>query len=143
MPFTSFRVHLKSIEKHLDHDRLNKTADLLKDRGNREDVSHADVMQADLVLYFRAEADHFHDRGVNRFHRWYPDSLLYARRRRRPFELFARAARGASEGVEKILDLSDWGDFKSLIQEIDEDSGFPKPGTFPLNVPHLVGIEQS
>ena len=73
---------------------------------------------------------------------WYPDSLLYAQNRARPFQLFARAAQGSSEGVERVFGFPDWSDFESLTQEIDEDSEFRTPGRFPLNVPLLVGVGQ-
>jgi len=42
----------------------------------------------------------------------------------------------------RIFGFPDWSDFESLIQEIDEDSEFPTPGRFPLNVPQLVGVGQ-
>lgn len=142
--FTTFRQYAESIEERLSNGS-NKTAELIRNRANRRDLSHEDVMQADLVLYLRAEADFLHERVADRFHRWYPDSLAYTRRRRQPFELFARAVRGNSDGVEKALGLRCWDDFESMIQRIDndEDSEFPNPGRRPLNVPQLVGIEQN
>ena len=142
VPFTDFRKYVRSIEDHMDHDCYNKTADLIRDRANRQDLPHEDVMQADLVLYLRARVDQERGRATASFSPWYPDSLLYARRRPRPFELFARAAQGSSEGVERVFGFPDWSDFESLIQEIDEDSEFPTPGRFPLNVPQLVGVGQ-
>ncbi len=142
-PFTSFRTYLVSLEDHWNHDRINKTADLLKDRATRDDLTHDDVMQASLFLYLRAEADEFLDRGVSKYERWYPDALLYAKRRNTPFEVFGRAARGATEGVETVLDLASWKDFVSLINRIDQEKEFPKlDNRWPLEVPRLVGIQQ-
>jgi hypothetical protein len=140
--FTGFRSYVRSIEDHLNHDHSNKTADLLKDRAQRQNPTHDDIMQADLVLYLRSEADQRRDQEADRFHHWYPDSLLYARRHTQPFEFFSRASREESEEVWTVLGLSGWDDFRQLIQEIGEDPGFPTPGRWPLNVPRLVGIEQ-
>lgn len=137
--FPVFQRSVGSVDDHQDQG----TAGLLKRRANHQDLSHEDIMQADLILYLRSAADKHRSRREDLFYGWYPYSLRYARRRTQPFELFARAARGTSEGVEKVLGLSGWRDFKSLIQEIDEESEFPNPGRYPLNVPHLVGIEQS
>lgn len=143
VPFTAFRKHVKSVEDHLDHNCRNRTADLIRDRANRQDLSHEDMMQADLVLHLRARIDRERGRMTDRLHlSWYPDSLLYAQNRARPFQLFARAAQGSSEGVERVFGFPDWSDFESLTQETDEDSEFRTPGRFPLNVPLLVGVGQ-
>jgi len=138
MSFTAFQRGMESIKDHPDHN----AAGLLQSRANRQDLSHADLMQADLVLYLRTEADKYRGRGGNLLYRWYPTSLRFARGRTQPFELFARATRRTSEGLERVLALSDWNEFTSLMQEIEEESGFPEPGRWPINVPRLVGIEQ-
>lgn len=141
-PFTSFRTYLVSLEDHWDHNRVNKTADILKARATRDDLAHDDVMQASLLLYLRAESDRFLDRGVSKYERWYPDVLLYANKRNRPFEIFGRAARGSTEGVKTVLDLASWEDFVSLVHQIDQERGFPKlDNRWPLKVPRLVGIQ--
>lgn len=142
-PFTSFRTYLVSLEDHWNHDRINKTADLLKNRATRRDLTHDDVMQVALILYLRAEAGRLQNRGVGRYERWYPDALLYATERREPFEIFARADRGSTKEVKTVLGLSNWDEFNSLIQQIQQEKGFPElDNRWPLKVPRLVGIQQ-
>jgi hypothetical protein len=73
----------------------NITAELLKDRTNRDDISLEDLMQADLILYLRDELLMF--RGAS----WFPYSLLLFPYR--PFELFLRAESKRFFGNLKIV----------------------------------------
>jgi hypothetical protein len=139
--FATFRTYIRSLEDDMNHDRINKTADVLKDRADREDIPFKAVMQAAFLLYLRGEADQLRGRETGRSHGWYPDALLYAGRGTGPFEFFARASDGSSEGLQIALGLSGWDDFVSLLQEIQEKGGYPRIGRFPLRVSKLVSSE--
>lgn len=138
--FSSFRPYVRSLEKHLDHGRINKVSDLLADRAGRQDVSHENIVQADLLLYLRTEIDRLRDEEMY-VHNWYPDTLLRARRRNRPFELFARASAGSPEGLLSILGLSDWNEFSETVAQI-QSGGFPTFDGWPVEVPRLIGIQK-
>ncbi len=136
--FAEFRAYVRSLEKHLDHGRVNKTSDLLEDRSGYNDISHDDLMQADLLLYLRAEIDRMIEEET--YFRWYPDTLNRARRRNKPFELFERASSGSKENLLQILNLPSWDDFVEALSKIQDDRGFPTFDGWPVEVPRLVGI---
>lgn len=138
--FTRFRPYIRSLEEHLDHNQINKVSDLLADRAGRRDVTYDDLMQADLLLYLRTEIDRPHAEEMY-IHNWYPDTLVRARRRNRPFELFARASAGSSEDLFSILGLSSWDEFVEVVH-LQSEGGFPTFDGWPVEIPRLVGIQE-
>ena len=90
--FWIFSQHLKSLRHRNDSLELNKAslhADMLKQRSGRSGIDFKDLMQADLVLSLRSRLDYINDQsgGVH----WLPETLLYAGRLSKPFEIFARS----------------------------------------------------
>lgn len=70
--------------------KLSPVADVLRAGAEHGAVSFDDLQQADLTLYLRSVLD-ARRAGDEWRPRWWPDTLLYTRYRRSPFELFARA----------------------------------------------------
>lgn len=90
VPFILFKTYLYSIEarnKRLKKKSIHLIADIFKERGYRRDVTFNDLMQADFIVWLRAELICMN----SEWKRWYPDTLLYASRMYKPFELFSRA----------------------------------------------------
>ncbi len=139
--FTVFRPYIESLEKHLDHNRINKVSDLIAKRAGQEGPENRDLMQADLVLYLRAEMERMHSDGSRQIS-WYPDTLLRARDRVRPFRLFARAANGTVEPLDTLFPIFGWDEFAQAVTAIGNGRGFVKFDRWPLEVPRLVGIDQ-
>ncbi len=139
--FTAFRPYLESLEEHLDHNRINKVSDLMAERAGQKGPENRDLMQADLVLYLRAAMECVHG-DVPKYVSWYPDTLLRARRRVRPFRLFARAANGTVEPLDTLFPTSGWDEFEQAVAAIGNGRGFVKFDGWPLEVPRLVGVDQ-
>lgn len=72
--------------KRLGLRRLSVTADIIKERATRRDVSFDLLMQADLILFLRSILHPRHNEK-----RWIPKCLVFGESGR-PFEFFARAA---------------------------------------------------
>jgi hypothetical protein len=136
--FTEFRAYLRSLEKHLEHRRVNKTSDLLEERSGYNDISHDDLMQADLLLYLRAEIDRMLEKEA--YVHWHPDTLTRSQRRSKPFELFRRASSESNENLLQILNIPSRDDFVAALSKIQDDRGFPTFDGWPVEVPRLVGI---
>jgi hypothetical protein len=88
VPFAIFRQYMRSLDQRnerLGLRRLSLRADLLKERCTGVALDFKDLMQADFILFM---SDHIRhpDRS-----RWWPETLLYADRFSRPFEVFARS----------------------------------------------------
>jgi TIR domain len=89
VPFEAFRQYMRSLEarnERLGLRRLSVRADLLKDRCRGIALSFQDLMQADFILFMRDRLD----RPDALWH-WWPETLIFADRYSRPFEVFARS----------------------------------------------------
>jgi hypothetical protein len=141
-PFTWFRPYPRSLEKDRSRERrrISVTADLIEARATRQDLTHDDVMQADLIMYLRYEADQ-RFRGIQHIRTWHPYSLLYAGRRDRPFELFARAVQDGSyfRRLGSVLGRSNKDELTALINAIKGDNALPRFDR-PVRISRLVGL---
>ncbi len=111
--FSEFRHHLRSLEmrkQRLNSNRILPHADLVHEAYPSNSLpSFESLMQADLVLYLRAEGDNEID--------WCPITLVYAANRFSPFPIFARSESAAYMlKVMPILNVSGVENFKSLIE---------------------------
>lgn len=92
IPFIFFAHQLKSLERRnqrLELRRLSLQSDLLHKRATVPSFRPDDLMQADFMLFLKGDLHRTPDRWIR--DRWWPITLLYADRHRRPFEIFARA----------------------------------------------------
>lgn len=99
--FTAFRQYTKSLQIRNERLKLNRVslrADLLEQRSKSAGIPFRYVMQADFVLFLRAELVH-----NNEYDRWWPETLLCAERQYGPFEIFARAQ--SKQYLHRILPL--------------------------------------
>lgn len=93
-PMVSFGVFCDQVESletrnnRLGLKRLSLRADLLEQRSKTSGLPFDDIMQADFVLYLRDCLDSLRSGA---WQSWWPVTLLYAGRRRGPFEVFARS----------------------------------------------------
>lgn len=87
--FSVFRSYLKTLEyrnSRLGSRRLSLRADLLNERNQGSGIDFRYLMQADFILYLRAELQ-----TGDRLTRWWPETLLYLGHFHSAFEIFARA----------------------------------------------------
>jgi hypothetical protein len=92
IPFIFFAHHLKSLElrnKRLELRRLSLQSDLLNKQSTIAPLGPDELMQADFTLFLRGDLEPTSDNWIK--NRWWPVTLLYADRYRKPFEIFARA----------------------------------------------------
>lgn len=69
--------------KRLNCRKLSLFADIIKERAKHLSIDFSDLMQADFVLFLRAEHLIHND-----WRRWYPQTLIYSEYRRKPMEIF-------------------------------------------------------
>src|SRR5690606_29654736 len=85
-----FRHHLRSLEhrnSRLKLNRLSLHADLLEQRSKSSGLEFRYLMQADFVLFMRAEV-----LQSDIYSRWFPDTLMYVGRFHSSFEVFTRSS---------------------------------------------------
>lgn len=114
--YTVFRDYMESLKirnQRLNLNRLSIRADLLEQRSKTSGVQFRHVMQADLVCFLRADI-----RAGDSYDRWWPETLLYAKRQYGPFELFARSSSKAYLArTLKLLGVSDLAVVKTKLDE--------------------------
>lgn len=83
--FTVIRKHMRSLEhrnNRLKLRRLSVRADMLEQRSKSSGIEFRYLMQADFVLFMRAEIESQDD-----YSRWWPETLVYVGRLHGPFEI--------------------------------------------------------
>ncbi|MBI3089557.1 MAG: TIR domain-containing protein [Candidatus Tectomicrobia bacterium] len=96
--------------------RLSVRADLLNERCTGVGIEFLHLMQADFVIFMRAEIESTDD-----YPRWWPETLLYIRYSRRPFEIFARSiSKSYFELVKGLLGITSPTDLQPLLTSYSE-----------------------
>lgn len=107
---------MKSLEyrnKRLNLHRLSLRADLLKVRCQTTGIDFRYLMQADFVLFIRADLY-----SKDLFDRWRPETLLYLGHFSCPFEIFARAeSKRYFEKIKCLFDINSPDGLKPLLEE--------------------------
>lgn len=114
--YTVFREHMSSLKvrnQRLKANRLSLRADLLEQRSKSSGIQFRHVMQADFVCFLRADLT-----GIDRYDRWWPETLLYANRHYGPFELFARSA--SKSYLSRTLLLLGAPNLAAIKEKLDE-----------------------
>lgn len=115
-----FRAYLKSLEhrnSRLKLNRLSLYADLLEQRSKSSGFEFRYLMQADFVLFMRAE---IHQTDI--YSRWFPDTLLYVGRFHSAFEVFARSSsKSYFEKAKCILGIDKPSDLDELMSVYKTD----------------------
>lgn len=119
--YDAFRSYLKSLDhrnNRLKLNRLSVHADLIEQRSQSSGIDFRYLMQADFVLFMRAEILQTDD-----YSRWFPDTLVYIGRFHSAFEIFARASsKSYFEKVKSILGINSPSDLKDLMDAYRVDS---------------------
>jgi len=144
-PFTYFNTFLSSLgdrNKRLKLNRLSLMADFLKKRAQRHDLPFSDIMQADFVLYIRAELQPISE-GIFR-REWWPHSLVFAARYYPTFEIFARAqSTRYFDKMKIVLGINDKEQLINLLKEYTEGKrNVPRWHFDSLDPVSLMGIDR-
>lgn len=137
-----FRDYLRSLEhrnKRLDLRRLSVHADLLEQRSKSSGIEFRYLMQADFILFMRAEIQ-----KIDMYTHWFPDTLLYIGRFHSAFEIFARSSsKSYFEKVKCILGIDKPSDLNELmnVYKIDRQR-LPRWGFQSFSPTILLGFEQ-
>lgn len=117
--FRVFRRHMKSLayrNERLNLGRASIRADLLKERCAGPGAGFRYVMQADFVLFLRADIKAAGGFG------WYPETLLYLGYSSRPFEIFARSESSKYfDKVKRLLGIDSPEDLDNLLLSYKEN----------------------
>jgi len=118
--YEAFREYLPSLEhrnNRLELRRLSIHADLLEQRSKHSGIEFRYLMQADFVLFMRAEI-----MQSDFYTRWFPDTLLYVGRFHSAFEVFARSSsKSYFDKVKCILGINDPSDLSELMEAYKTD----------------------
>ncbi len=114
--FTIFSQYMESLRcrnSRLNLRHLSLRANLLKERCQTTGIDFRYLMQADFVLFIRAE---LYSEGLS--DRWWPEILLYIGHFPGPFEIFARAeSKRYFEKIKCLFEIDSPNDFKQLLEE--------------------------
>jgi hypothetical protein len=115
--FADFRHYMESFKyRNSRLGRLSARADLLKKRAEGSGMDFRSLMQADFILFIRADLE------KDDYHRWWPETLLYSRHSYGPFEIFARSESMAYFNRAKVvLGINAPGDLKELLETYRSD----------------------
>ncbi|OQQ04915.1 hypothetical protein BK411_18315 [Vibrio splendidus] len=115
-----FREYLRSLEhrnNRLELRRLSLHADLLEQRSKHSGIEFRYLMQADFILFMRAEIQQ-----ADLYSRWFPDTLLYVGRFHSAFEVFARSSsKSYFEKVRCMLGIDKPSDLSELLEYYKTD----------------------
>jgi hypothetical protein len=110
-----FQNYLETIKHRNDRLKLNKLslhADLLSQRSKQSGIDFRYLMQADFVLFMRAQ---IHQSDFESL--WFPHTLLYVERFHGAFEVFARSSsKTYFDKAKIILGIDSPSDLKELLE---------------------------
>jgi hypothetical protein len=140
--YDKFRAHLRSLEHRntrLKLNRLSLHADLLEQRSKHSGIEFRYLMQADFILFMRAEIQQ-----SNVYSRWFPDTLVYVGRFHSALEVFARSSsKSYFEKSKCILGIDKPSDLNELMEVYKTDRNRLPRWQFESFSPSvLLGYEQ-
>ena len=118
--YDTFRAHLRSLEHRntrLKLNRLSLHADLLEQRSKHSGIEFRYLMQADFILFMRAEVQQSYF-----YSHWFPDTLVYIGRFHSALEVFARSSsKSYFEKSKCILGIDKPSDLNELMEAYKTD----------------------
>ena len=142
LSFTEFRKNIQSLRHRNDRLNLNRISvrsDMLETRSNSSGMEFRYLMQADFVLFMRAEIE-----NTGGFSRWWPETLLYLSSFHSSFEIFARAiSKNYFEKIKCLLSIDKKEDLHPLLESYQKDQRrLPEYDWEPINPSALLNYTQ-
>lgn len=140
--FIAFREYMSSLKhrnKRMQLRRQSLRADLLKERCQGLGIDFRYLLQADFVLFMRAEIDSEDD-----YSRWWPETLIWLGHFNSPFEIFARSiSKQYFDKIKNLLGINAPSDLDDLLLSYkDGRRKLPKWGFERFSPAALLGYEQ-
>jgi len=139
--FWQYIESFENINRKKDKRRLSVRSDLLKERCTGVGVHFQSLMQADFIVFLRAEIDHKDDD-----HNWYPDTLLYSQIENiyGAFEIFARSiSKSYFDRVKILLQIDSPADLAPLLQSYkDRSRQLPRWERYGFSPSSLLGFSE-
>ncbi len=140
--FNVFREYMKSLDHRntrLKLNRLSVRADILEQRSKGSGVEFRHLMQADFVVFMRAEIE-----SEDYYSRWWPETLLYIGRFHSAFEIFARSvSKKYFDKVKCLLNIEKPDDLNELLESYKTDrQKLPRWEMDSFSPSILMGVEQ-
>jgi hypothetical protein len=140
--YDAFQAHLSSLEHRntrLKLNRLSLHADLLEQRSKHSGIEFRYLMQADFILFMRAEIQQ-----SDSYSRWFPDTLVYIGRFHSALEVFARSSsKSYFEKLKCILGIDKPSDLNELMEVYKTDRNrLPRWQFHSFSPSVLLGYEQ-
>jgi len=128
--------HVKSLDynrnRRLNLQRYSITADLVKQRANRQDIPFHLLIDADLILFYVTCLQD------DAFQIWYPHCCVYARG---GTEFFARTvSRKYVDKIRVLFNAKDLSEFKAQIGKIDEVNRQYARSYVDYRVPNIISL---
>lgn len=144
MSFHIFRKYMDSLKYRNDRLKLHSPslrAYLLKERCQSTGIDFRYLMQADFVLFMRAELD---SKLGDEHGRWYPETLIYVGHYQGGFEIFARAkSRQYFDKVKCLLDINAPNELSDLLTDFNEGNRkLPRWDFDSFNPASLLGFDK-
>lgn len=140
--FIVFRESMKSLDhrnSRLKLNRLSVRADMLEQRSKGSGVEFRHLMQADFVIFMRAEIE-----SEDYYSIWWPETLLYVGRFHSAFEIFARSvSKKYFDKVKCLLSIEKPDDLNDLLESYKTDrKKLPRWEMDSFSPSILMGLEQ-
>lgn len=139
--FIVFGEYMRSLEHRKDRLKLHQhslRADLLKERNISSGIDFRYLLQADFVIFMRAEVEALNERSY-----WWPETLLYLGHSNSTFEIFARSNSHAYFNRAKVLlAISSPNDLEPLLNGYRDDwQKLPRWGGRTFSPTSLLGFK--
>lgn len=140
--FIVFRKAIESLNyrnSRMGLNRLSVRADMLHQRSKSSGLEYRHLMQADFVLFMRAEIEY-----GDSYLSWWPDTLLYVGRHHSSFEIFARSvSKQFFDKVKCLLNIDKPADLSELLLSYKKDpQKLPRWDDNRLYPSTLIGFDQ-
>lgn len=142
--FSAFRNYLYSLEYRKERLKLNRaslSSDLIKERVEGTGIKFEQLMQADFILFLRSSIDRINKDDYSLL--WWPDTLVYATNRYKPFELFARAqSKDYILKLNILFNIDSKDKFNELAENIIKNDLVPKWNYYPVGIKVLMNLDK-
>ncbi|WGM40424.1 SEFIR domain-containing protein [Caulobacter sp. NIBR1757] len=139
--YEGFRNYLASLNEYrnqrLGLRRMSVQADLMKEHYSAHNISFDRAMEADFLLYIKSSINDESGRSS-----WYPVTSVWAERRFRPFEIFARAeSMRFATSILPIFGVGAVANLKDKLVAIGNDRQRFRSGEFGISLAVLTNAE--
>ncbi len=140
--YSAIRRHMPTLEhrnKRLSLRRLSLRADMLKKRCTDNEIKFDNLMQVDFILFLRSEFE-----SLEKYDRWWPETLLYACNYYQTFEIFTRSiSQSYFDKIKCLLKIDSKNDLEKLMNLYKlRQRELPRWGFESFEISELIGYDK-